>query len=44
MNKKLMGAAALMTVATVLAVGCGGGDKKATAPAGDKKGVSGEHS
>ena len=42
MNKKLMGAAALMTVATVLAVGCGGGDKQATAPAGDKKGVSGE--
>ena len=42
MNKKLMGAAALMTLATVLAVGCGGGDKKAAAPAGDKKGVSGE--
>lgn len=42
MNKKLMGAAALMTLATVLAVGCGGGDKKTTAPAGDKKGVSGE--
>ena len=42
MNKKLMGAAALMTLATVLAVGCDGGDKKAAAPAGDKKGVSGE--
>ncbi len=42
MNKKLMGAAALMTLATVLAVGCGGGDKKAAAPAEDKKGVSGE--
>ena len=42
MNKKLMGAAALMTLATVLAVGCGGGDKKAAAPAGDKKGVRGE--
>lgn len=42
MNKKLMGVAALMTLATVLAAGCDGGDKKAAAPAENKKGVSGE--
>ena len=42
MNKKLMGAAAVMTMATVLATGCGGDDKKAAAPAGNKKGIRGE--
>lgn len=41
MNKKLMGVTALMTLATVLAVGCGG-DKKADTPAGDKKGPGGK--
>ncbi|MBQ3365803.1 ABC transporter substrate-binding protein [Succiniclasticum ruminis] len=43
MNKKLLGAAALMAMAAVMAAGCGGGDKKAAAPAADaKKGPSGE--
>ena len=43
MNKKLLGAAALMAMAAVMAAGCGGGDKKPAAPAADaKKGPSGE--
>ena len=43
MNKKLWGAAALLAMATVMAAGCGGGDKKPAAPAADaKKGPTGE--
>lgn len=37
MNKKLLGAAALMAMAAVMAAGCGGGDKKPAAPAADAK-------
>ncbi len=43
MNKKMMGAVAMMAMAAVMAAGCGGGDKKAAGTAGDaKKGPSGE--
>ena len=41
-SKKMMGAAAMLGLAAVLAAGCGGGDKKAAAPAADNKGPKGE--
>ncbi len=41
-SKKMMGAAAMLGLAAVLAAGCGGGDKKAAAPAAGNKGPKGE--